>query len=167
MSTSHDTIADGLVAAIYYTLTDDDGQVLDTNKGSKKPLVYLAGAGNIVPGLDKALMGVKRGETVKVDVAPADAYGEWNEEAMETIPRSAFPPDAEVAPGAVFHGQTPDGLPIQVRVHAVDGDDVKVDKNHPLAGKTLHFEVYVYGVREPSEEEKEHGHAHGPGGHQH
>jgi len=167
MTIEKDAIADGHVAAIYYTLTDDAGQVLDTNKGAKKPLVYLAGAGNIVPGLDKALMGVKRGETVKVDVAPADAYGERNEEAMETIPRSAFPPDAEVVVGSVFHGQTPDGVPIQVRVASVDGDDVKVDKNHPLAGQTLHFEVYVYGVRAATDEEKQHGHAHGPGGHQH
>lgn len=160
-------IAAGRVAAIYYTLTDDAGEVLDTNKGQKKPLVYLAGAGNIVAGLDTALMGAQRGETHQIEVAPADAYGEWNDEALETLPRTAFPPDAEVMKGAVFHGQTPEGMPVQVRVHDVEGDDVKVDKNHPLAGKTLHFEVYVYGVREATEEEKTHGHAHGPGGHQH
>jgi FKBP-type peptidyl-prolyl cis-trans isomerase SlyD len=167
MPSTPQAIAAGHAVAIYYTLTDDAGQVLDTNKGQKKPLVYLAGVGNIVKGLDDALMGAARGETRKVDVAPADGYGEWTEEALETIPRSAFPPEAEVVKGAVFHGQTPDGLPIQVRVHEADGDEVKVDKSHPLAGQTLHFEVYVYGIRQATEEEKQHGHAHGPGGHQH
>ncbi|MEZ5979242.1 MAG: peptidylprolyl isomerase [Planctomycetota bacterium] len=159
-------VKDGAVVAIYYTLHDEEGRPVESNKGGR-PLVYLSGAGNIVKGLDQGLIGAKRGETRRVKVAPEDGYGTWDEKHLEDIPRNAFPPDADVVKGAVFHGQTPDGLPIQIRVHEVGEETVKVDKNHPLAGKTLDFEVYVYGVREATDEEREHKHAHGPGGHHH
>jgi len=157
----------GSVVAIYYTLTDASGKVLDTNKKGGKPLSFLAGAGNIVKGLDQGLIGAARGETRKVSVPPADGYGEWDEKLLEEIPRKVFPPDTPVEKGSVFHGRTPDGMTVQVLVHDVVGDKVRVDKNHPLAGKTLDFEVYVFGIREASDEEREHGHVHGPGGHHH
>lgn len=160
-------VATGHVVAIYYTLTDESGAELDSNRKGGPPLTYLAGAGNIIKGLDEALIGATRGETRKVSVAPADAYGEWSEDQLEVLPRGAFPADAPVEKGSVFHGRTPDGLAVQIRVHEVEGDQVKVDKNHPLAGKTLNFEVYVYGIRESTPEEREHKHPHGPGGHHH
>lgn len=162
-----DRVETGHVVAIYYTLTDESGTVLDTNRKGGAPLSYLAGAGNIIKGLDQGLLGATRGETRKVAVAPADAYGEWSEEQLEELPRNVFPAGAKVEKGAVFNGRTPDGLNVQVRVHDVTGDKVRIDKNHPLAGKTLHFEVYVYGIREASDDEREHGHPHGPGGHHH
>lgn len=165
-SKSAAAVAEGCVVAIYYTLHDEQGRPMESNKGGK-PLTYLAGAGNVVKGLDAGLVGAKRGETRRVKVAPEDGYGTWDETKVEELPRDAFPPEADVVPGAVFHGQTQDGLPVQVKVHAVEGEKVQVDKNHPLAGKTLDFEVYVYGIRQATAEEREHKHAHGPGGHHH
>jgi FKBP-type peptidyl-prolyl cis-trans isomerase SlyD len=160
-------IETGHVVAIYYTLRDASGRQLDTNKTGGPPLTYLAGAGNIVPGLDKALIGQRRGTTVKAVVAPQDAYGLHNPEALERMPRAQFPAQMEIKPGMVFTGRTPDGLPVRLRVGSVDGDQVVIDKNHPLAGQELHFEVYIYGVRDATDEERQHGHAHGAGGHHH
>lgn len=161
------TVAEGNVVAVYYTLTDDDGNTLDTNKGQERPLIFLQGAGNIVPGLDKGLLGAKRGSTVKLSVAPEDGYGAIDEEKNERVPREKFPAGADIQPGMVFTARTPDGLQQHLRVGAVEGDEVIIDHNHPLAGKTLHFEIYIYGIREATDEEREHKHAHGPGGHQH
>lgn len=160
-------VQDGAVVAFYYTLTNDAGEVLDTNRKGGKPMAYLHGRGNIVPGLEKALVGASKGQTLKVDVAPADGYGERREELLEKVPRTAFPAEAPVEPGAIFHGKQPDGRVMQIRVHAVEGEEVTVDHNHPLAGATLHFEVTIDGIREATEEENSHGHAHGAGGHQH
>ena len=166
-SNSLTTLGEGNVVDVYYTLPADGGQTLDSNKGQDRPLVFLQGAGNIVPGLDKGLVGQKRGTTVKLSVAPEDGYGPIDEEKMERVPRDKFPADSDIQPGMVFSARTPDGLEQRLRVGAVEGDEVVIDHNHPLAGKTLHFEIYIYGVREATDDEREHKHAHGPGGHQH
>ena len=162
-----DDVQDGAVVGIYYTLTNDEGEVLDTNRKGGDALSYLHGGGNIVPGLEKALLGAKKGQTIKADVSPEDGYGVHREEMLEKVPRSAFPPEAPVEKGRIFHGQQPDGRTMQIRIHAVEGDEVTVDHNHPLAGQTLHFEVTIDKIRAATEEEKQHGHAHGAGGHQH
>lgn len=160
-------VGEGTVVAIYYTLTDDDGNTIDSNKGAERPLIFLQGAGNIVPGLDKALLGAKRGSTVKVDLTPEEGYGPIDDAKLERVPRTNFPEDLDLRPGAVLTGRTPDGLEQRVRIGAIEGEEVVLDHNHPLAGKSLHFEIYVYGVREATDDEREHKHAHGPGGHQH
>lgn len=160
-------VEDGAVVAIYYTLKNDAGDVLDTNRKGGAPLSYLHGKGNIVPGLEKALVGATKGQTVSVAVPPTEAYGEPRAELLEQVPRDAFPADAPVEEGRIFHGQQPDGRTIQVRIAKVEGDQVTVDHNHPLAGQTLHFEVTIDKIRAASPEEAEHGHAHGAGGHQH
>jgi FKBP-type peptidyl-prolyl cis-trans isomerase SlyD len=160
-------VEDGVVVGIYYTLKDDRGQVIDTNRKGGSPLKYLQGAGNLVPGLERALQGAKKGDTIKVDVAPEEGYGQPKPELLEEVPREAFPADAPVAPGAVFNGRHPNGHSFQVRIAKVEGDKVTVDRNHPLAGKTLHFEVTVDKLRESTEEERAHGHVHGDGGHHH
>ncbi|MEO0649896.1 MAG: peptidylprolyl isomerase [Planctomycetota bacterium] len=162
-----EAVADGAVVGIYYTLKDEGGNVLDTNRKGGAPLAYLHGHKNIVPGLEKALTGAKKGEKVDAVVAPEDGYGQPSEDLLEQVPRSAFPPDAQVVEGAVFQGRQPNGQVFQARIAKVEGDEVTVDRNHPLAGQTLHFEVTVDGIREATEEELTHGHAHGAGGHQH
>ncbi len=159
-------VEDDRVVAIYYTLKNAEGAQLDSNKGGK-PLVYLHGKSQIVPGLEKELAGQKRGATVNVVVPAEGGYGEPKEELFETVPRSSFPPEMELAVGQMLQGQNPEGQAVRIRIHELKDDEVIVDKNHPLAGQPLHFEVHIYGVREATKEELEHGHAHGPGGHKH
>lgn len=167
MAASSDIVADQCVVAIYYTLTNSEGQTLDSNRSGGKPLVYLQGSGNIVKGLEKGLEGAKRGDTLDVVVAPEDGYGLPKDELIEEVPRTAFDPSMELQPGVMLRGQTPDGMPLQARVLEVGDEVVRVDRNHPLAGTELHFNIFIYGVRPATPEELTHGHAHGPGGHQH
>lgn len=157
-------IADRCVASFHYTLTDDDGETLDSSR-EREPLSYLHGGGNIVSGLERALVGKQVGDTLKVDVAPEDGYGLHREQLVQVVPVSAFG-DVEVRTGMRFTAET-DGGPVSVVVTNVEGDQVTVDGNHPLAGKTLHFDVEVTDVREASPEEIVHGHVHGPHGHHH
>ena len=161
-------VAEGKVVAIYYTLKNTAGEVLDTNKGNDgKPLAFLHGAGNILPALEKELVGKAKNDFIEVELAPEDGYGERNPDSIRDVPRSAFPTDREPEVGAMIQGQGPDGQPIMGTITEVGAEEVKVDLNHPLAGERLFFEVTVCGVREASEEEAQHGHPHGPGGHEH
>lgn len=159
-------IATGKVVTMHYTLQLSDGQVVDTSEGSD-PLAYLHGAGNIVPGLEKALEGKSAGDTLAVTVEPDEGYGTRHEEAVQQVPRQAFPPDAELREGLQFQATDPDGHPVMGRIAELEGDQVTVDFNHPLAGETLKFEIEVVDVRAATDEEKDHGHVHGPGGHAH
>jgi len=154
------TVTDGQVVILQYTLKNDQGDVLDSSEGGD-PLPYLHGAGNIVPGLEKAITGKALGETVNVVVAPEEGYGVRDPAAVQEVPRNAFPEDADVAPGAQFvmHGEGGEVLPVWV-VSATD-ESVTLDANHPLAGQSLHFTVTIQDIREPTEEEKTHGHPHG------
>jgi len=158
-------IAARTVASFHYTLTDDAGQVIDSSSG-REPLAYMHGQGQIVPGLEKAMEGHQVGDKFNVDVAPAEGYGEHQPELMQEVPRSAFQGVDNIQPGMQFQGQGPQGV-FSVTVTKVDGDTVHIDGNHPLAGKTLHFAIEVAEVRQASEEELAHGHAHGAGGHHH
>lgn len=152
-------IEDNHVASFHYTLTNDAGEVLDSSR-EREPLAYLHGAGNIVPGLEKALNGREAGDTLKVDVEPQEGYGPRHEELVQTLPMSAFQGVPEVKQGMQFQGNGPQG-PILVTVMAVEDDGVKVDGNHPLAGQTLHFDIEVTDVRDATEDERAHGHIHG------
>ncbi len=158
-------IADRCVASFHYTLTNDKGEVLDSSTGGD-PMAYLHGQGNIIGGLEKALLGKKAGDKLKVSVAPGEGYGEHRPELVQQVPKAAFQGVAEIQPGMAFTAQSNQG-PMRVVVTAVEGDNVTVDGNHPLAGETLHFAVEIAEVRAASEEELAHGHVHGPGGHQH
>lgn len=157
-------IADRNIASFHYTLTNDGGDVVDSSR-EREPLAYLHGAGNIVPGLEKALAGREEGDTFKVDVEPAEAYGPRHDEMMQTLPKKAFQGVPEVKPGMQFQANGPQGQ-ILVTVTAVEDDEVQVDGNHPLAGQTLHFDIEVTDVREATEEELTQGHVHGEGGHE-
>jgi FKBP-type peptidyl-prolyl cis-trans isomerase SlyD len=167
MSHESHRVADGKVVGIYYTLKDPSGAVLDTNRRGGRPLAYLHGAGNILPALERALVGKQKDDEVRVEIPAAEGYGEKSPDAVRNMPRSAFPASAKVQPGARFQGQDPTGKPVSVLVTAVDGDTVTVDHNHPLAGVALHFEVTIAGVRAATAEEEKHRHPHGPGGHSH
>src|SRR3569833_1096878 len=137
-------VAKHKVVSIDYTLTDGQGTVIDSSSG-QQPLVYIHGLGNIIPGLEVALEGKSTGEHVNAVIAPEQAYGERNESLVQHLARAVFDTAEDV----------------------VEGDQATIDGNHPLAGMTLHFDVTIADVRDASEEEISHGHAHGPGGHDH
>jgi FKBP-type peptidyl-prolyl cis-trans isomerase SlyD len=158
-------IAANKVVQIHYTLTNDDGEVLDSSKG-QGPLAYIHGIGNIIPGLEQALDGRAIGDKFQVTIPPEDAYGVRNDDLVQAVPRGAFEGVDEILPGMQFHAQSPDGLQLFTVVD-VAGDEVVLDGNHPMAGITLNFDVEVAGIRDATAEELDHGHVHGPGGHHH
>lgn len=153
------------VVSIHYTLTNEAGQVLDSSE-NQEPLAYIHGHGNIIPGLENALAGLSKGEKLKVTVAPADGYGERDDSRVQAVPRSAFQGVDDIAPGMQFQAQSPEGIQL-VTVVSVEGDEVTLDGNHPMAGITLIFDVEITDVRDATAEELDHGHVHGPGGHHH
>ncbi|WP_286784605.1 MULTISPECIES: peptidylprolyl isomerase [Pseudomonas] len=159
-------IAANKAVSIDYTLTNDAGEVIDSSAGGA-PLAYLQGAGNIIVGLEKALEGKKIGDQVKVAIEPEDAYGEYSAELVTTLSRAMFEGVDELEVGMQFHASGPDGGMQIVTIRDLDGDDVTVDGNHPLAGQRLNFDVTVVDVRDASAEEIAHGHIHGEGGHHH
>ena len=159
-------IAANKAVSIDYTLTNDAGEVIDSSAGGA-PLAYLQGAGNIIVGLEKALEGKQVGDQVKVAIEPEDAYGEYSAELVTTLSRAMFEGVDELEVGMQFHASGPDGGMQIVTIRDVEGDDVIVDGNHPLAGQRLNFEVKIVEVREASDEEIAHGHVHGEGGHHH
>ena len=153
------------VVSIHYTLTNEAGQVLDSSE-NQEPLAYIHGHGNIIPGLENALAGLSKGEKLKVTVAPADGYGERDDSMVQAVPRSAFQGVDDITPGMQFQAQSPEGIQL-VTVVSVEGDEVTLDGNHPMAGITLIFDVEITDVRDATAEELDHGHVHGAGGHHH
>lgn len=144
------------VATVYYTLTNDAGEVIDQSP-PQSPLVYLHGAGSIVPGLEKALAGKRPGDSLNADLPPEEAFGPRHAEMIQTVPRDAFPA-VEVKPGMQFEARTEHG-PLLVTVTEVNAEKVIVDGNHPLAGQNLHFAVEVADVRVATDAEKAQGKA--------
>lgn len=153
------------VVVLNYTLTDNHGNVIDQSTDSS--FAYLHGANNIIPGLENALHGKKAGDEMKVSVSPEEGYGDRDDSKTQQVPKEMFPEDAEIEPGMQFHAQGPNGETLVVSVASVQDDTVTVDGNHPLAGVHLNFAVEIVEVRDASQEEIEHGHVHGPGGHHH
>ena len=151
-------IAEQRVVSIHYEVKDEDGVVVDSSEG-REPLVYLHGHKNIIPGLEKALDGLDVGESFDVTVTPEEAYGDYQDGLVQSVPKDAFQGVEKVEEGMVFTAQTQGG-PLQVTVTQVEDDTVTVDGNHPLAGKSLSFKGEVAEVREASAEELEHGHVH-------
>ncbi|MCY1287557.1 FKBP-type peptidyl-prolyl cis-trans isomerase SlyD [compost metagenome] len=159
-------IAANKAVSIDYTLTNDAGEVIDSSAGGA-PLVYLHGAGNIIVGLEKALVGKQAGDELDVSIEPEEAYGEYSAELVSTLNRSLFEGVDVLEVGMQFHASAPNGGMQIVTIRDIDGDDITVDGNHPLAGQRLNFKVKVVNVREASAEEIAHGHIHGEGGHHH
>ena len=160
---SKDTVEDGLVVSIDYKLTVD-GEVLDSSDEAG-PLQFLAGYDNIVPGLEREMIGMKIGESKDVLVSPEDGYGEFDGEAFIEVPRSELPADMELEEGLELNVTDEDGQTQLAFVESFNDKSVRLDFNHPLAGAELHFNVKVIGLREPTAEELDHGHAHDEGHH--
>jgi FKBP-type peptidyl-prolyl cis-trans isomerase SlyD len=158
-------IANDSVVELDYRLHLGDGEVIDQSSPGD-PLSYLHGHGQIVPGLEKELAGMTIGDQKKVVVPPAGGYGDVDPEAIEEVPLTMFPPGVKPTVGMRFTASGPQG-DVPVLVTEVKSESAVVDCNHPLAGKTLHFDVTVRAVRAATKEELAHGHAHGADGHEH
>ncbi len=153
------------VVAIDYRLTNDDGQVIDSSEG-QKPLSYLHGSSSIIPGLEAALVGRSTGEQLQVVIEPEDGYGVYNEALRQEVERERFSNSDSIETGMRFRVPTQDGGQGVVEVVEVNDNTVVVDGNHALAGIRLHFDITIKDVREATEQEITHGHAH-EGGHDH
>ncbi len=152
------------VVSIDYSLTDDNGEVIDSSQAAG-PLYYLRGEGNIIPGLESALEGKSLGDQIQVSIDPADAYGERIERLRQVVSREQFGDTKDLDVGMRFRGPMEGDQQRVFRIVELDGNDVTIDGNHELAGVRLHFDVTIREVRDASSEEIEHGHAHSPDGH--
>ena len=157
------SIAQDQVVSIHYTLKDDAGEIIDSSPEGE-PLAYLHGHGNLIPGLERELTGKRAGDKLQVTVAPADGYGEYDQALVQRVPRRTLKGLASLKVGMRLQAQTGHGARA-VTVTRIAGDLVTLDGNHPLAGKNLHFQVEVTGVRAATTAELSHGHVHSPGGH--
>ena len=157
--------AANMIVTMHYTLTDDEGEVLDSSaKG--EPLTYLHGQGNIIPGLEKAIEGTEVGHKSHISVSAAEGYGEKNPQLVFDAPRQHFPPDLKLEPGIRVYAEGPNGS-LSFLVVELTQDGAILDGNHPLAGKNLHFDIEITDIRSATPEEIAHGHAHGADGHDH
>lgn len=157
-SKTPELVADDVVVSLDYTLTVDS-EVIDSSEGDQ-PIEFLQGHGQIIPGLEKALYGMKIGDEKSVTVSPAEGYGEIDKDAYIEIPRKEFPADIPVTIGTALQMQDEHGDVLDARIFKVTDKAITLDFNHPLAGKTLQFEVSVVDLREATEVELEHGHVH-------
>lgn len=157
------TIQKNSVVTINYTLRDETGGLIESSEG-QEPLTYLHGQGNVIPGLEASLEGKSAGESFKISIPPEDAYGVWEDGNVLNIPKGQFSGVEDIKPGMQFSVHSNEGEQI-VTVTKVEEETVTVDANHPLAGKTLNFDVTVIGIRDATKDELDHGHAHGAGGH--
>ncbi|MDP6562456.1 MAG: peptidylprolyl isomerase [Candidatus Thalassarchaeum sp.] len=160
-----DIVEQDSVATVHYTGTYPDGEVFDSSEGGP-PLAFLVGHGNMIAGFEQEMMGATVGERREFTLTPDLAYGERDEDAIQQMEKSQFPPEMELEVGMVLAAHSDQG-PIQLRISSIDGDLVTVDFNHQMAGKTLCFSVEVVEIRPATADEITHGHAHGPGGHHH
>lgn len=161
------TVTKNKVVLIHYTLKDDTGEVLDSSEG-REPLAFIQGIGNIIPGLEEKLEGKATGDKLETVIGPEKAYGIRSEDNVHIVPLQSFEADGDekLEVGMQVRVETNQGISL-ADVAKIDGEEVTLDLNHPLAGETLHFNVEVVDIRDATKEELDHGHAHGPGGHHH
>lgn len=158
-------ISKNKVVTLKYRLTDDDGDLIDESTEAE-PMAYIHGVGNLIPGLEAALEGKQKGDALKVTVNPDEGFGDRNDELTRVVSRNVFDFVEELEVGMQFQTDGGQGMEV-VTIVGIEGDQVTVDGNHPLAGVTLSFDVAVLDVRDATQEELSHGHVHGPGGHHH
>ncbi len=154
------------VVRMDYTLTDPEGEVIDTSDG-QEPLTYLQGHGQIVPGLERAMEGRSVGDPFTVVVSPEEGYGEYDKEKILRVPRRQVPKDLDIAPGNTVTVHNDQGEEMEFTIAGSTPTELLLDGNHPLAGVELHFLITIRAVRGATPEELHHGHAHGPGGAHH
>lgn len=149
------------VVTFHYTLTDKNGQTIDSSAGHE-PMTYMEGAQQIIPGLERQIVPLKAKEKARIQVPAAEAYGMRDERVVINVPLDRLPKTVQV--GQQFQvNQDPNSPPFMVA--SVSATHAVLDGNHPLAGVDLTFDVEIVEVREATAEEMQHGHAHGPGGH--
>jgi len=151
-------VADDVVVSMDYKLTVDS-EVVDSSENDD-PIEFLQGHGQIIPGLEQAIYGMKIGDEKTITILPADGYGEVEKDAFIQISRSEFPADIPAQVGISIQMQDEHGEILDARIFEVATESITLDFNHPLAGKTLNFEVSVVDLRDPTAEELEHGHVH-------
>ena len=154
------------VISMNYTLKDNEGVVIDTTE-DKGAFSFISGANQILPKLEEQIGTMLIGSKKNVKLSAEDAYGVYDESAIQKVEKSTFPADTPVEVGMGFVANSPDGHPMPFKVAAVEEKEVTIDFNHPLAGKDLEFNVHLVDIRNASEEEVAHGHVHGAGGHHH
>ena len=135
----------GKTVKIHYTGTLENGSQFDSSEG-RDPLEFQLGSGQVIPGFDKAVEGMTVGESKTVSIAPEDAYGHRNEQAIQKVPKSALPDDLVPVEGMMLQAQNQNQQPVQLTVTAVGDETITVDANHPLAGKTLNFKISLVEV---------------------
>lgn len=158
-----DEVTDDVVVSLDYTLTVE-GELIDSSDETG-PIEFIQGNGEIIPGLEREIQGMKLAEVRDVHVAPGEAYGEIDPEAVIDVPRSDFPDDLPVEPGTEIEVRDNEGNAMDARIVEVKPDAITLDFNHPLAGKQLEFHVKVVALRSPTEEELAHGHVHNDDNH--
>ena len=152
------------VISFNYVLKDEEGTVLDSTE-NKTPLTFLSGSNQILPKLEEAFDGMLIGGKKNVKIDATNAYGDYDEKAVQSIKKEQFPPEAKLEEGMRYVANAPDGGQMPFVITEINENDIKADFNHPLAGKNLEFDVELVDVRDATAEEMQHGHVHGPGGH--
>ncbi len=154
------------VITLNFTLTDDHGNVLDsTEKGG--PFSYISGSNMVLPKLEEAVNGMLIGSKKALKLEAKDGYGNYNDDAIQVVGKENFPEDFVLEVGMEYMASNPDGVQMPFVISNVDGEEITVDFNHPLAGKNLNFDIELLNVRDATAEELSHGHVHGEGGHHH
>tara|TARA_B100000902_G_scaffold56641_1_gene63456 strand:- start:3724 stop:4203 length:480 start_codon:yes stop_codon:yes gene_type:complete len=146
-----ENIENDAVVTVHYTGTLPDGEVFDSSR-DKDPMTFLIGHKNMIPGFEEELMGASIGETREFTLPPDRAYGERDDDAIQKMPRNAFPDDMELKQGMMMAAQTEQG-PVPFTISEINGDEITIDFNHQMAGKTLTFEVEIIDVRKATPEE--------------
>jgi len=154
------------VAMIHYTLKDKDGNIIDSSEG-RDPLAYIQGIGNLIPGLEQELEGKQKGDKFSAVIPPEHAYGKRDESLIRVVPKSGFQGDEEMTIGMQVQIETSEEGMAIATLTKIEGEDVTLDLNHPLADIDLYFDIEVMDIRLAEEDELAHGHVHGPGGHHH
>jgi len=154
------------VVTMNYTLMDSEGVVIDTTE-NKEAFSFLSGANQILPKLEKEVGTMLIGSKKTVKLSAEDAYGIYDESAVQKVEKSTFPEDTALEVGMGFMANSPDGHPMPFNIKAIEGEEITIDFNHPLASKELEFNIHLVDIRDATKEEMEHGHVHGAGAHQH
>lgn len=138
-------VQQGNFVKVHYVGTYDDGSEFDSSAGGT-PLEFTLGESQVIPGFENALAGMAVDEKKQVRIDPVDAYGEYDEDQLATVDRAMLPEGMELAPGLQLEAETEEGIPLVVTIAAVDGDQITLDGNHPMAGKALNFELHVVEI---------------------
>lgn len=145
----HDVVAKGDIVTIEYEGKLDDGTLFDSSKNHGKPLDFQVGVGQVIPGFENAMIGMKKGEEKDIKILPADGYGDVNPELIREMPKSEMPEPEKLKEGTVLLVQLPNGMKLPVKITKVTKDTATVDLNHPLAGKNLNFKIKLLDIKGP------------------